>query len=109
MYLEVSFYAYAATVWLTEAKLLQKRNCFSNKKILEIAEYINRKTFRSASLLQFVYRTRSRGNSHDSLRKRNFHARDYRGRTTTKKLKHEIFGSCDCGCAFFSGVIRPIV
>lgn len=41
MYLEVSFYAYAATVWLTEAKLLQKRNCFSNKKILEIAEYIN--------------------------------------------------------------------
>lgn len=41
MYLEVSFYAYAATVWLTEAILLQKRNCFSNKKILEIAEYIN--------------------------------------------------------------------
>lgn len=25
MYLEVSFYAYAATVWLTEAKLLQKK------------------------------------------------------------------------------------
>lgn len=39
MYLEVSFYAYAATVWLTEAKLLQKR--LSNKKILEIAEYVN--------------------------------------------------------------------
>lgn len=32
MYLYVSFYAYAATVWLTEAKLLQKRNCFSYKK-----------------------------------------------------------------------------
>lgn len=26
MSLEVSFYAYAATVWLTEAKLLQKKN-----------------------------------------------------------------------------------
>lgn len=37
MSLEVSFYAYAATVWLTEAKLLQKKNpelLLSNKKNL---------------------------------------------------------------------------
>lgn len=36
MSLEVSFYAYAATVWLTEAKLLQKKpgTALSNKKNL---------------------------------------------------------------------------